>query len=48
MITPSEKWLAVGGSVFFGLLILLGLGFWLRHGEAVYFNRIIAPLAGCL
>ncbi|MFN4124851.1 hypothetical protein [Pannonibacter indicus] len=41
------RWIAAGGLTGGALIALAGFG-WLRYGEQLYFDVLVAGLAGCL
>ena len=49
--TPSirrgERRLAIGAAILFTLLLIVSLALWIRHGEEIFFSRIVSAIRGC-
>ncbi len=43
----AERRLAIAGAVLFGLMLLASLGLWMRHGEEIFFSRIVSAIRSC-
>lgn len=44
----GERRLAIAGALLFGLMLLVSLGLWVRHGEEIFFTRIVTAIQSCL
>ncbi|MEZ5925384.1 MAG: hypothetical protein R3D57_13470 [Hyphomicrobiaceae bacterium] len=44
----AERRLAIAGAALFGTLLLVSAGLWVRHGEEIFFSRIVTAIASCL
>jgi len=43
----DQRQMLLIGTGFLIPVALLGLGLWARYGEGVYFDRLMAGIAGC-
>lgn len=43
----GERRLAVAGAAVFAGLLVASLALWVRHGEEIFFSRIITAVANC-
>ena len=43
----AERRLAIAGATLFGLMLLASLGLWVRHGEEIFFSRIVSAIRSC-
>lgn len=43
----AERQLAIAGAVLFTLMLLASLGLWVRHGEEIFFSRIVSAIRSC-
>lgn len=43
----SERRLAIAGATVFAVVLLVSLGLWVRHGEEIFFSRIVTAISSC-
>lgn len=43
----GEQRLAIAGVTLFAAIFLLAAGLWVRHGEEIFFSRIVTAIANC-
>jgi hypothetical protein len=44
----GERRLGLAGALFLGALLIAALGLWVRHGEEIFFTRIVTAIQSCL
>jgi hypothetical protein len=46
-LRTAERRLAIAGAAVFAALLLVSIGLWVRHGEEIFFSRIVSVIANC-
>jgi hypothetical protein len=46
-LSKGERRLAIAGAALFAVILVVSLGLWVRHGEEIFFSRIVTSIANC-